>query len=106
MGHHYLEGLIEELAAEAAPHGYADSDREPEGRIFRIGRQGPAQAHEMGHPADEHLALVPVEEELLGPIEAEPLVSEPQSPSGLTGSYSSRLFGASSGYFAEKILRK
>jgi len=105
MGQYLIESLIDDFAAEAVSHGNAELGRAPVGQVFKIGRQGPAQAHELGHPADEHLALIPAEEEAIGP--AGPSEAQPQaSKNGLTGSYSSRLFGASNGYFADKILKK
>lgn len=91
--------LIEEITTESSQSG---KNRH---RVFRLGRLANPQAPEWGRPQDQDLVLL----EDQGLEGGDPLAEEavePEQKVGLTGTYSSRLFGSSTRYFAHKIRNK
>ena len=107
MNQDLIQGFIDEMAQEEGSHGFADRSSS---RVFRIGRLGGRQSLDPQATPREELALLPSDEECLSrEMDQEVYEDEVEDPigeAGFTGSYSSRLFGASPSYFAEKILRR
>lgn len=99
----YLKNLIEDMAVEEVPASAPAPASSQTPRVFRLGRlANNPQSPEWGQLQDRDLVLLEDEEN-----EGQDLLADEAVPAekkvGLTGTYSSRLFGSSTQYFASKI---
>jgi hypothetical protein len=98
----HLKHLIEEVAVEevASAHAVPVPSRAP--RVFRLGRLANPLAPEWGHAQDQDLVLLEDQGH-----QGQDLLADEAVPAekkvGITGTYSSRLFGSTTQYFASKI---
>jgi hypothetical protein len=104
----YLKDLIEDIAMEEVPQNKAipASPRVATPRVFRLGRlNNNPQSPEWGQPQDQDLVLLEDQESKGQDLLADEVVPA-EKKVGLTGTYSSRLFGSSTKYFASKIRKQ
>jgi hypothetical protein len=102
----YLKNLIEEFAAEEVSQDVSTTPNPTQApKVFRLGRLANPHSPEWGQNQDRDLVLLEDEENDGQDLLADEVVP-PEKKVGLTGTYSSRLFGASTKYFASKIRKQ
>jgi hypothetical protein len=99
----YLKNLIEDFAKEESPKAPSTPQSAP--KVFRLGRLNQSGSPEWGRTQDEDLVLLADEAQPnQDPLAEEAVPAEKKV--GLTGTYSSRLFGSTTKYFASRIRKQ
>ena len=99
----YLKNLIEEFSSELSSPGASNSTSAP--KVFRLGRLANPHSPEWGQSQDQDLVLLEDEGHQGQDLLAGEVVPA-EKKVGLTGTYSSRLFGSSTKYFASRIRKQ